>query len=62
MIHILVLQIVLDPLVVEGNSGVISSEAGVADSASAGCSSCQYTSSSGVDAGHGTTRVTLNNY
>ena len=60
MIQNLILHIVLDPLVVGGNSGVECSNAGVAVSASAGSSSCQYTVATGVDAGHGATRVTLN--
>ena len=60
MIHNLVLHIILDPLVVEGSSGVECGDTGVAVSASAGSSSCQYTVSTGVDAGHGATRVTLN--
>ena len=62
MIHILALQIVLDPLVIEGSSGVISSNGRVTVSTSAGSSSCDDAVSTGVEAGHGATRVTLNYY
>ena len=61
MTHNLVLHIILDPLVVEGHSGVERRDTGVTVSASAGSSSCQYTVSAGVNAGHGATRITLNN-
>ena len=62
MLHNIILQVVLDPLVVEGGSGVECSDACVAVSAPAGSSSCQYTVTTGVDAGHGATRITLNYY
>ena len=54
------LQILLDPLVEERSSGVKCSDGDGTTATSAGCSSCDNAVSAGVDAGHGTTRVTLN--
>ena len=53
------LQVVLDKFIEVGHSGEVRSDGGVTVSGSAGSSSCQYTVSVWVNAGHGATRATL---
>ena len=53
------LQVVLDKFIEVGRSGEVRSDGGVTVSGSAGSSSCQYTITAGVNAGHGATRITL---